>query len=118
MRSGDNTNYYDCRLDFLISDTSVSIPGDPTRVLVIDQTTTTTSQGPAGSCGSTSPYSIGGFLADNPNAVFGVGTPQLYTFTLDTGSTNMNNENLKVCWANVMITTGDTEVVRYAFDTL
>ena len=94
MRSGVNTNFYDCRLDFLIQDTSLFTSGDATRELVIDHTTTTTASGR--SCG-TSPYSIGQYLANNPTAVFGVGNGELYTFTLDTGSTNQNNQGLKVC---------------------
>jgi len=94
MRSGVNTNFYDCRLDFLIQDTSLFTSGDATRELVIDHTTTTTASGR--SCG-TSPYSIGQYLANNPTAVFGVGNGELYTFTLDTGSTNQNNQGLEVC---------------------
>ena len=90
--TGDN--FYDCRLDFLIQDTSLFMSGDATRELVIDHTTTTTSSGR--SCGK-SPYSIGQYLANNPNAVFGVGNGELYTFTSDTGSTNQDNQGLKVC---------------------
>ena len=132
--TGDN--FYDCRLDFLIQDTSLFMSGDATRELVIDHTTTTTSSGKT--CG-TSPYSIGQYLANNPNAVFGVGNGELYAFTLDTGSTGQDNKGLKVCsrtrqtfasvcdeiqsiltllvfmyislqtcWANVMITTTNT----------
>ena len=94
MRSEVNTNFYDCRLDFLIQDTSLFTSGDATRELVIDHTTTTTSSGRT--CG-TPPYSIGQYLANNPNAVFGVGNGELYTFTLDTGSTGQDNQGLKVC---------------------
>ena len=94
MRSGVNTNFYDCRLDFLIQVTSLFTSGDATRELVIDHTTTTTSSGR--SCG-TSPFSIGQYLANNPNAVLGVGNGELYTFTLDTGSTGQDNQGLKVC---------------------
>ena len=94
MRSGVNTNFYDCRLDFLIQDTSLFTSGDATREIVIDHTTTTTASGR--SCG-TSPYSIGQYLANNPTAVFGVGNGELYTFTLDTGSTGQNNQGLEVC---------------------
>ena len=95
MRSEVNTNFYDCRLDFLIQDTSpLFTSGDATRELVIDHTTTTTSSGRT--CG-TPPFSIGQYLANNPNAVFGVGNGELYTFTSDTGSTGQDNQGLKVC---------------------
>ena len=93
MRSGVNTNFYDCRLDFLIHP-SLFTSGDATRELVIDHTTTTTSSGRT--CG-TPPFSIGQYLANNPNAVFGVGNGELYTFTLDSGSTGQDNQGLKVC---------------------
>ena len=93
-----NDNFYDCRLDFPIQDTSLFTSGDATRELVIDHTTTTTSFGARNgfTCG-TSPYSIGQYPANNPNAVFGVGNGELYTFTLDTGSTNQDNQGLEVC---------------------
>ena len=94
MRSEVNTNFYDCRLDFLIQDTSLFTSGDATRELVIDHTTTTTSSGRT--CG-TPRFWIGQYLANNPNAVFGVGNGELYTFTLDSGSTGQDNQGLKVC---------------------
>ena len=101
MRTGEiaDPNFYDCRLDFLAQDSSLFTSGDATRELVIDHTTTTTSSGARNnlSCGDSSPYSIGGFLAKYPNAVFGVGNGELYTFTLDTGSTNQDNQGLEVC---------------------
>ena len=98
MRSGVNTNFYDCRLDFLIQDLLFT-SGDATRELVIDHTTTTTSSRARNSftCGDSSPPSIGGFLAKYPDAVFGVGNGELYAFTLDTGSTGQDNQGLKVC---------------------
>ena len=99
MRSGVNTNFYDCRLDFLIQDTSLFTSGGATREIVIDHTTTTTSFGARNgfTCGDSTPYSIGGFLAKYSDAVFGVGNGELYTFTLDTGSTNQDNQGLEVC---------------------
>ena len=95
--TGDN--FYDCRLDFLIQDTSLFMSGDATRELVIDHTTTTTSSRARNSftCGDSSPPSIGGFLAKYPDAVFGVGNGELYSFTLDTGSTGQDNQGLKEC---------------------
>jgi len=120
--TGDN--FYDCRLDFLAQDSSLFTSGDATRELVIDHTTTTTSFGKRNGfeCGDSSPYSIGGFLSKYPDAVFGVGNGELYTFTLDTGSTGQDNQGLEVCWANVMISTtnefGDQPVEGYAFDVL
>lgn len=99
MRSGEiaDPNFYDCRLDFLAQDSSLFTSG--IRELVIDHTTTTTSfKARNGDCGGASPpYSIGGFLAKYPNAKFGVGNGELYTFTLDSGSTNQDNQGLEVC---------------------
>lgn len=94
MRSdpGD-TNYYDCRLDFLIPNPSVFTSGEPIRELVIDHTTTATSS--TAGCGGSN--SIGQYLAANTNAVLGVGNGEGYAFTLNTGSTNQNNFGLKVC---------------------
>ena len=65
------------------------------------------SSSPAGSGCPTGTQSIAQYLAENSNAVLGVGNGELYAFTLDTGSTNQNDNGLKTCWSNVSITIND-----------
>ena len=67
--------------------------------------------------------SILDYLADNPNAVMGVGNGELYTFVLNGGSTGQDNSGQEICWSDVSIQhydniTGDILVTTYEFTTL
>jgi hypothetical protein len=100
MRVDENAVYYDCNLSF-------SIPNEVgTGTLLVTPETVvssvrTFSSGDANGCiaGTT----IEDYLVANPDAVMGVGNGELYTFVLNTGSTNQDNENLEICWGDVSI---------------
>ena len=95
-----STAYYDCNLVFNIP----NAVGTGT-LLVTPETVVssarTFSSGDANGCiaGTT----IEDYLVANPDAVMGVGNGELYTFVLNTGSTNQDNENLEICWGDVSI---------------
>jgi hypothetical protein len=115
-----STAYYDCRFDFLI-------PTDvDSGTLVVDQGTTkgnSASHSSGINNGCSGSNNISEYLAANPDAVLGVGNVELYSFVLNSGSTNQNNEGLKTCWSDISITTtdegGDTTYIDiYEFTTL
>ncbi len=105
LRATDNTNYYDCRLDFLIPNQV----GSGTLV-VTPETVPGSSRGIG--CGGTP--TIEQYLAANQDAVMGVGNGELYAFTLNTGSTNQDNSGQEICWSDVSIRTVDDAGNIYA----
>mmetsp|Transcript_24845 Transcript_24845/g.37644 ORF Transcript_24845/g.37644 Transcript_24845/m.37644 type:complete len:321 (+) Transcript_24845:58-1020(+) len=100
----NSTAYYDCRFNYLLDNVVA------TGTLVITPETEADSIG--GSCNGTT--TIEDYLAVNENAVMGVGNGELYTFALNTGSTNQNNENLEICWGDVSIKHVDEAGTVYA----
>jgi hypothetical protein len=102
--AASNTNYYDCRFDFLIP----NAVGRGTLAITPD----TVKSASGGSCPST----IKDYLAANPNAVMGVGNGEKYAFVLVTGSTGQNNSGQHTCWSNVSIERVDAVGTKF-FDT-
>jgi len=124
LRVDDNMEFYDCRLDYLADPSLFSTGGG---MIVIDPLTVAspnpqTSTGYTGhGCGTAN--TIAEFLTEFPAAVMGVGNTELFAFTLDTGSTNQNNDGLVVAWSNVLLSTtdsgtGDTQLDGYKFKPL
>ena len=122
-----NTAFYDCRLNYLIQSPVAGGTGTITITpsTVADSSAVWAGSGtsPAGAGCPTGTQSIAQYLAENSNAVLGVGNTELYAFTLDTGSTNQDDKGLKVCWSDVSITTdngsgGATQIDNYAFSEL
>jgi hypothetical protein len=105
--------FYDCNFVFLAPDTTagaqgtISIdldtPSDSARKCIADYCTPF---GPING-GCETGNSINDYLTDNPNAVFGVGNKEWYTFVLTNGSTGQDNEDLDVCWSDVSFTRVD-----------
>lgn len=123
LRVADNMEFYDCRLDYLADPSLFSTGGmiviDPETVASPNPRTSTTYTGPG--CGGAN--TITGFLTEFSTAVMGVGNSELYAFTLDTGSTNQNDDGLVVAWSNVLLSTtdsvtGDTQLDGYKFKPL
>jgi hypothetical protein len=105
--AASNTNYYDCRFDFLIP----NVAG--TGTLAITPDTVKSASGGASCGGSTT---IKDYLTANPNAVMGVGNGEKYAFVLNTGSTNQNNSGQHTCWSDVSIERVDAAGTKF-FDT-
>jgi hypothetical protein len=120
--AASNTNYYDCRFDFLI-------PNEVGRGTLAITPETRGSANPgsgsvnaANSCTGTGTTTIKDYLTANSGAVMGVGNGEKYAFVLNTGSTGQNNMNQVVCWSNVSIKIADAAgnifVDTYEFTTL
>ena len=110
------TNFFDCRLDFLIPSTV----GTGTLVVTKDTVAGNSDDGdtPALGCGGAT--TLQQYLDNNSGAVLGAGDSSqgsIYSFVLSTGSTNQNNNGLEVCWSNVAITT-NTETTNFEFSEL
>jgi hypothetical protein len=125
LRVEANTEYYDCRLDFLIPDAV----GTGTLVVTLDTEGTAVPRlrsgvNPnAGTSCNNAVTTLRAYLAANPDAVMGVGNGELYTFALNTGSTNENNSGQEVCWSNASVqrydeSTGEIIVTSYEFTIL
>ncbi|KAK1738726.1 hypothetical protein QTG54_010756 [Skeletonema marinoi] len=106
-----STAYYDCNLVFNIP----NAVGTGT-LLVTPETVVssarTFSSGDANGCiaGTT----IEDYLAANEDAVMGVGNGELYTFALNTGSTDQDNSGSEICWGDVSIKHVDEAGTVYA----
>ncbi len=125
LRVGESsTAYYDCRLDFSIP----NVVGSGTLVVTPEtkgssnQRTSGNNPGNPNGCPIDGQISIQDCLSDNPNAVIGVGNVEAYTFTLNGGSTNQNNDGQWICWSDVSIQiydeTGAIQVQSFEFTTL
>jgi len=119
LRVDDNTEFYDCRLDYLADPSLFSTGG----MIVIDPLTVANNARERTEDGCGEANTIAGVLAAFPSAVMGVGNGELYAFTLDTGSTNQNDDGLVVAWSNVLLSTtdsvtGDTQLDGYKFKPL
>lgn len=122
LRVEDNTEYYDCRFDFLIPDAvgtgtlDVTLDTEGTT----DPRSSTNNEGASCDLGATS--TLRAYLAANPDAVMGVGNGELYTFVLNTGSTNEDNSGQETCWSDASVQryddTGEIIVTTYEFTTL
>lgn len=100
LRVADNAEYYDCRFDYLLD----NVVATGTLVITPETEGNAVARGSnsaSGSCAGTT--TLQAFLDANPDAVMGVGNGELYTFVLNTGSTNQDNENLEICWGDVSI---------------
>lgn len=110
LRVADNAEYYDCRFDFLLDNVVA------TGTLIITPETEGNafargSNSASGSCAGTT--TLQAFLDANSDAVMGVGNGELYTFTLNTGSTGQDNSGLEICWGDVSIKHVDEEGTIY-----
>jgi len=105
--------YYDCNFVFRAPDVSNGAQG--TISINLDTPSGGARKCTANYCTPPGPIddgcvdgnSINDYLTANPNAVFGVGNKEWYTFVLTNGSTQQNNENLDVCWSDVSFTRVD-----------
>jgi hypothetical protein len=112
--AASNTNYYDCRFDFLI-------PNQVGRGTLAITPETPGSANPrsdsinaANSCTGTK--TIKEYLTANSGAVMGVGNGEKYAFVLNTGSTNQDNSGQVICWSDVSIERVDAAGTKF-FDT-
>eukprot|EP00986_Skeletonema_menzelii_P020729 scaffold32147_cov160-Skeletonema_menzelii.AAC.1 len=103
--------YFDCNFVFRAPDVSTGTKG--TISIDLDTPSASARKCTADYCTPPGPInggcedgnSINSYLIANPNAVFGVGNKEWYTFVLTNGSTDQqDNENLDVCWSDVSFT--------------
>eukprot|EP00986_Skeletonema_menzelii_P007887 scaffold3134_cov111-Skeletonema_menzelii.AAC.5 len=105
--------YYDCNFVFRAPDVSTGAQG--TISIDLDTPSDSARKCTATYCTPPGPIddgcvdnnSINDYLTDNPNAVFGVGNNEWYTFVLTNGSTGQDNDDLDVCWSDVSFTRVD-----------
>jgi len=107
------SNFFDCRLDFLIPSTV----GTGTLVVTKDTVAGNVDNGNSGDgdLGCDGATTLNEYITAYSGAVLGAGdSTQFYSFSLDTGSTTQDNDGLEVCWSNVAITT-TTGTTNYVF---
>eukprot|EP00986_Skeletonema_menzelii_P016750 scaffold15746_cov185-Skeletonema_menzelii.AAC.1 len=96
---GNTTDFYDCNFIYQIPNEE----GTGTLVVTPETVTSSVQNNYGSDKGCSGTPTILDYLADNPDAVMGVGNGGLYAFVLNTGSTNQDNSGQEICWSDASV---------------